>query len=82
MIEHEVAGEFDPIEKRDDIPWASILPDAQVLHSPDLWKAILDPECKNKGRMITVLYEALAMDGRFGNNCPQEARDKVKSMML
>lgn len=71
-----------PVDSHPDAPWAMPLPEANILKSPDLWKAILDHGTKNKGRMIAVLYHALCLDGRFANNCPPEVREKVRGMML
>jgi len=71
-----------PVDPHNDAPWVMPLPQSRVLKNPDLWKAILDPSTKNKGRMIAVLYHALSLDGRFANQCPQEVREKVRGMML
>jgi len=70
-----------PIEDHSDAPWAIPLPESNYLSSPALWAAILDSETKTKGRMIAVLSAALSQDGKFGNNCPQEVRDKINKMV-
>jgi len=49
-----------PIDDKSDLPWAPELPESSVLKAPDLWAAILDPECKTKGRVIAVQNAALA----------------------
>jgi hypothetical protein len=75
-------AEYCPIDNKAELPWSIPLPEANILNAPDIWRAILDSETKNKGRMIAVLYQALSNQGVFGNNCPQEVRDKIKGMML
>jgi hypothetical protein len=82
-MKQERALQFCPIEDRDKIPWAPELPSLGIITHQQFWNAILDPECKNKGRALAVFYEwASTNHGLFGNNCPQEARDKIKGMML
>lgn len=78
----DISGEFCPVEERDTIPWAVPLPEANILNHPEIWRAILDSETKNKGRMIAVMYKAMSSQGMFGNDCPQAVRDKIRNMML
>jgi len=70
-----------PIDDKADLPWAIPLPEANILKAGDLWAAILDPECKTKGRMIAVLSAALSHSGMFGNECPPEVREKIRKML-
>lgn len=71
-----------PLDSKSDLPWAIPLPKANIITAGQLWEAILDPECKTKGRMISVLAAYMSHTGAFGNECPAAVREKVKKMSL
>lgn len=75
-------ADYCPIKDKSEAVWSVPLPEADIMNAPDLWAAILDPECKTKGRLIAVQQAALSKLGMFGNRCPQPVRDKVKKMSL
>lgn len=71
-----------PIDSKSDLPWAIPLPEADIITAGQLWAAILDPECRTKGRMISVLRAYMSRTGAFGNECPQAVRDRLDKMCL